>query len=105
MKHFWQGFEKKTAQAVSFKKHVIVLFWQPGEGAEPIKDRLQKMSTRYPSVKVKVVNVKKHPELPMRHKVLRLPTVILLKDGREVDRLESTSGNSLLEQLFRRAGT
>jgi thioredoxin-like negative regulator of GroEL len=105
VKHFWQGFQQKNAQATTFKKHVIVLFWEPKDPAERMKDSVHKLSIRYPSVKVKVVNVKKFPTLPMKHKVSRIPTVILLKDGREVDRLEDSSGTTLLENLFRRAGT
>lgn len=105
MRHFWQGFNQKTAQATTFKKHVVVLFWEPKKEADAAKDAVQKLSVRYPSVKVKVVNVKKYPTLPMRHKVSRVPTIILLKDGREVDRLEEGAGSTLLEQLFRRAVT
>ena len=104
MRPFWRGFEKRGGTEVSFKKHVILLFWQPNQNVGSIESNVRKLATRYPSVKVRVVNVKKNPELPMKHRVMRLPTVILLKDGREVDRLEGPS-NTLLESLFRQATT
>jgi len=104
VKLFWRGFEKKGTATVSFKKHVLLLFWQPDQNVDAVKNNVCKLATRYPSVKVKVVNVKKNPELPIKHKVMHLPTVILLKDGREVDRLEDAS-STLLEHLFRRAAT
>jgi len=52
---------------------------------------------------VKTINVKKDPSKPGRHHVAKFPTVLLLKDGREVDRLSDERGSSLLEQLFRKA--
>ena len=105
MKHFWQGFSKYGSSPVGFKKHVIVLYWSPDEsGGDSLKQGVSKLSVRYPSVKVKVINIKKDPLKPMKHDVKRFPTVLLLKEGREVDRLEDKAGNmTLLEQLFRKA--
>lgn len=104
MKHFWQGFQNKTASQVQFKKHVIVLFWEPGDAGDALKESVQKLSFKYPSVKVKVINVRKDPTRPARHRIDTFPTVLLLKNGREVDRLsQRKTSPTLLEQLFRKA--
>jgi thioredoxin-like negative regulator of GroEL len=107
MKHFWQGFSSKTASSIQFKKHVIVLFWSPeNEASKDTKGVVSKLTSKYPSVKVKLVNIKKDATKPERHKVTNLPTVLLLREGREVDRLESGNGSAtFLEQLFRKAHT
>lgn len=102
MKHFWQGFGANPAP-IQFKKHIIVLFWSPDDNAEA-KGDFKRVANRYPSIKVKVVNVKKDPLKPEKHKVTDFPTVLLLKDGREVDRVTDPRG-LLLEQLFRKANT
>lgn len=103
MKHFWHGFSSKVASQVQFKKHVLVLYWEPGAAvSDETRSTFGKMALRFPSVKVKLVNVKKDPTAPVQHHVAKFPTVLLLRDGREVDRLTG-GGSSLLEQLFRKA--
>lgn len=103
MRHFWHGFQKGASQ-VSFKRHVIILYWRPGEEGT-LRSGVKQLSSRFPSVKVKVVNATKDPVKLERHRVLKLPTVLLLKDGREVDRVEGGGSPTLLEALFRRALT
>ena len=104
MKHFWAGFQSKTASTIQFKKHIIVLYWAPKEGGEDLKASIKRLSIKYPSVKVKVVNVVKDPTKPAKHRITEFPTVLLLKDGREVDRLaDKKTSATLLEQLFRKA--
>jgi thioredoxin-like negative regulator of GroEL len=101
VRHFWHGFQKNAA-SVQFKKHVIVVLWSPGK--EELKDDTKKISFKYPTVKIKTINVKRDPTSALKYKALDVPAVILLKDGREVDRIESLDSNpTLLENLFRRA--
>lgn len=105
MKHFWKGFEAtKSAAPIRFKKHVIVLYWSSDDNkGEDARKHLQKLSIKHPSVAVKIIDIKKDPSSPTKHKVLDLPTVLLLKDGREIDRLNMSKESSLLEHLFRKA--
>jgi thioredoxin-like negative regulator of GroEL len=105
MKHFWKGFEGiKSAAPVRFKKHVIVLYWSSDDSSgASAKEAIKRLSIRHPSVAVKTIDTKKDPSLPMKHRVLDLPTVVLLKDGREIDRLNLRKEGSLLEHLFRKA--
>lgn len=107
MRYFWKGFERKTAAPIEFKKHVIMLFWDRGEGAsEAARGSIRRLSRKYPSVKVRLIEVKRDPQKPQKHNVTTFPTVVLLKDGREVERLAGDrEGATLLEQLFRRAHT
>lgn len=107
MKHFWKGFKKsKSSPPVRYRKFVIILYWRPDDGKSlKIKHNLKKLSLKYPSVAVKIVNIKKDLLKPARHKVLSAPTILLLKDGREVERLSEGDGVGLLEQLFRKAHT
>lgn len=107
MRYFWQGFRSKTSAAVQFKKHVLVLYWEKSDArSEQTKGNVNRLAKRYPTVKVKLVEVRKDPMKPTRHGVSTFPTVVLLRDGREVDRLAAeTDGATLLEQLFRKAQT
>lgn len=107
MKHFWNGFNKSASSPpIRYRRHVIVLYWQPDEEVSgKVRTDVKKLSLKYPSVAVKIVNIKKDPLKPLRHKVLSAPTILLLKDGREVERLASEDGAALVEQLFRKAQT
>jgi thioredoxin-like negative regulator of GroEL len=105
MKPFWKGFNaSKASPPVRYKKHVIILYWSPDDkDGVKVRDSFNKLSIRYPTVAVKTVNINKDPLKPARHKVLASPTIILLKDGREVERVTSKDGILLLEYLFRKA--
>jgi hypothetical protein len=95
MRHFWTGFEMtKTSAPVRFKKHVIVLYWssEDDRGREA-KKAFGRIAVRHPSVAVKTVDRRGRD----------LPSVVLLKDGRETDRLSMENESSLLEHLFRKA--
>lgn len=106
MRHFWHGFEKQGSSPVQFKRHVVVLYWKAGEEVgDHARKQVKRLSSRFPSVKVKVINVEKDPRKAAQHGVLRFPTVLLLKDGREVDRIEKGDSAALLEHIFRKAHT
>ena len=103
MRHFWHGFNTKIASQVQFKKHVLVLYFEPNQDASnEAMTTFRGLALRFPSVKVKTVNVKKDPTKPIQHHIAKFPTVLLMKDGREIDRIAG-GGHSLLETLFRKA--
>lgn len=106
MRHFWTGFEAtKSAAPVRFKKHVLVLYWSSdGTEGTRAKEDFRKISIKHPSVAIKTIDVKRDPTQPTKHKIFSLPTVLLLKDGREIDRLDLNKESGLLEHLFRKAG-
>lgn len=107
MKHFWKGFHiTKSAAPVRFKKHVIVLYWSPDNHNSPSVLRgVKSLSIRHPSVSVKIVDLSKAPLDAKAHNILTAPTVVLLRDGREVDRISDGDGMTFLESMFRKAQT
>lgn len=105
MKPFWRGFETKqgSAATVSFKRHVIVLYWS--DENRSVRDLMGKIRLRHPTVKVKIINGEKESEKLGPHNITQLPTVLLLKDGREVDRITGRPSETLIEKFFRKATT
>jgi thioredoxin-like negative regulator of GroEL len=103
MRHFWQGFDKKNSGPLQFKKHAIIVFWDPDSG-EKAHDAVARVSSKFPTVKMRIINVKKDKESPIKHRVENVPSVLLLKDGREVERIEGRQLSPfLIENLFRKA--
>ena len=104
MKSFWSGFsEGKKKPNPKKRRFVIILFMDANkDGAEREKDRLRKISYRFPKVGIKVVDVHKDPVKPTRFGVSEYPTMLLLRDGREVTRA-TKAGDTVIEQLFRKA--
>lgn len=87
---------------MQFKRHAILLYCK-GEGDDGgVRAALKRLSKHYPSVKVKIINADKEAGKAARHNVRHFPTVLLLKDGREVDRA-SSADTALLTEFFRKA--
>ena len=101
MRHFWSGFTEKRA-SIQFKAHQVVLFWSPGQ--EEAHGDIQKIASRYPSVRLRLVNSCKEPDMMKKHAVEEGPTVMLMKHGREIDRIRGIQ-QTIVEQMFQRAGT
>lgn len=100
MKHFWQGFQSSDARGIQFKRHTVLLYVK-GDG-DGVRQKLKRLSQRYPSVQVKIIDGEKEAAKAARHNVRHFPTVLLLKDGREVDRA-SSADTALLTEFFRKA--
>lgn len=105
MREFWRGFSKQGQRPLQFKKHVILVFFKPGnDQSDRMHAAVNKISFKYPTVRVKLINVTKKPMKLKAHNVNKFPSVLLLRNGQEVDRLAEDS-LTLLERLFRRAQT
>ena len=104
MKLFWRGFEtsERKGAPVSFKRHVIVFYWSNDH--QDVKKMVSNARMRHPTVKVKSINGLKGGGVTS-HEVTKFPTILLLKDGREVDRITGKPSKTLLEKLFRVATT
>ena len=103
MRFFWQGFDRGRSPSLCFKKHVIILLWNPQAPAGYFhKDRFVKTALTYPTVLVKIINIEKEPDRVAKLRVENTPTVILLRNGREVGRSKHPN-QTVLEQYFRRA--
>jgi thioredoxin-like negative regulator of GroEL len=101
MKKFWKGFLKEASKA-SFKKSVIVVFWSSEKNSP--KPTISDIKFRYPEIRVKTVDISRDPSSIKKHSINNLPTVMLLKNGREIDRIEGVN-KTLVEDLFRKAVT
>lgn len=101
MKKFWKGFFKESKK-ISGKKPVIVVFWSPGK-TQP-NTAISSIKFKYPKIKVRTIDATRNPASLKKHSIIKLPTVVLLKNGREIDRIEDMN-RTLIEDLFRRAAT
>ncbi len=100
-KHFWNGFEgRDKSPKHGVKKYMVILFWS--EKDKRAVEPFGRMRIKHPSVKVKMIS---SPSKMKAHNVTAAPTIILLKNGREVERVTGaeTASDSVLSQLFRRA--
>ena len=99
MHEFWRGFNKQ-ASSIGFKKHVILIFTSTGDRYNV--SILKKLRDKNPTIKFKTIYGEKDPEALRKHSVAKLPTFILLKNGREIDRIESNN-YTILEDFVRKA--
>ena len=94
-------FEEKVIQAV---KPAMVDFWAhwcgPCRLAGPIIDELAKQYKD--KIIMAKVNVDEEGELANRYKVMSVPTVIMFKDGKEVDRQIGFVGKEGYEEMIRK---
>jgi len=92
-------FEEKTAKGV-----VLVDFWAPWCGpckmAGPVIDELAEEYKE--KIVVSKVNIDDHQELAEKNGVMSIPTVVLFKDGKEVDRVMGFVGKEGYEELIKK---
>jgi thioredoxin 1 len=64
----------------------------------------EKMKGEFENITFKNVDVDEHPELSKEYKIKSVPTVILFKDGQEIDRLIGTVTITALRKSLRDFG-
>ena len=70
----------------------------PCKALEP---NIKKLEAEYSNILFIGVNVDDRPELAKKYRIRSLPTVILLKDGREVNRIDGAALITPLRKAFR----
>lgn len=98
-----EQFEEKVLKA---DKPVLVDFYAdwcgPCKAAAPVLDELaDEADGKYEVIKV---NVDENQELSQQHGIMSIPTVMLFKDGKEVDRQIGFAGKDGYKQLIAKGG-
>lgn len=92
------------AEVLKAKEPVLVDFWAPWCGpcklAGPVIDELAK--DYQGKVKVGKLNVDDHPRLAEKYGVMSIPTIIIFKNGQEVERLAGFPGKPGYEDLIKK---
>ncbi|MBQ3504463.1 MAG: thioredoxin [Oscillospiraceae bacterium] len=86
------------AEVLSSDKPVLLDFWAPWCGpCRMIAPEVEMIAAERKDVRVAKVNVDENPELASRFRVYSIPTLAVMKEGREVSR---TSGFCYKEDIL-----
>ena len=93
-----ENFEQEVLQA---DKTVLVDFWASWCGpCKMLSPVIEEIADERSDIKVGKVNIDEHPELAQKYGVMSIPTVLVIKDGEEVNKsVGAVSKKALLDLI------
>ena len=95
-----ENFEQEALQS---DRPVLVDFWAPWcvycRRISPVLDRMDGQS----DVVIAKINIDEQPELAQHFRVMSIPTLVVVKNGREVQRAVGLHAREQLEEMLRNA--
>ena len=90
-----------AAEIGASERPVLVDFWAswcgPCQRMSPLVDEI---AEEHPEVKVGKINIDEQPEAAMTYRVMSIPTLILFKDGVELERIVGARGKASFQQML-----
>lgn len=82
----------------------VVKFWAAWCGpCKKISPLLDKLEPEFPTIKFLSVDIDRVPSLAQKYKIKMLPTIVILKNGREVNRANGLVLTEPLRKIFKDA--
>jgi thioredoxin 1 len=96
---------KTVSEAGRFKELEVVVFWalewcEPSRKFEPIFEELAKDFSKNERIKFLKIDTDDNPEMAKRFGIRGVPTVKLIKDGKEVDQHIGAASKEVLSELI-----
>ena len=89
------------SEVMNSEKKVLLDFWAPWCGpCRMVAPVVEEIAKERPDIKVGKINVDENPELAARFRIMSIPTLVVMKDGRIVDQaIGARPRNAILAML------
>ena len=86
-------------------KPVLMDFWAPWcKPCDKIKPALARLEKEYAGkLEIKQVNVDEHPELALKYQVMAIPTLLLVRDEKEIARIVGVRGYKEIKEKIEKS--
>ena len=94
--------ENIQSEVINSRQTVLLDFWAPWCGpCRMLSPVIDQIAHEAPSVKVMKVNIDQEPELAQAFGIMSIPTLVVVKDGREVNRSIGMQQKSAILEMIR----
>jgi thioredoxin 1 len=91
-----------SKEVMESEKTVLIDFWAPWCGPcrmlSPVVDEIAEETS---TIKVGKINVDEEPELAVKFQVMNIPTLVVLKNGKVVQKSVGVKSKSTIEEMVR----